>query len=408
MENHIQKLRPIKINYTILNNSKLLWWLLLFSTFLIPISQFLSTRLFFCTLVLSLFVKRYSENLLRQTWPVFLFLLILTAGLIYSEDLPSGFHILETSFSLFSIPIILSGIRNFSENKLNSIGYAFCAGLITACAVCLTNAMINYFQSREASLFFFYSLTSIISLQPTYFAYYLIFAITFGLYQLYYQKGNIKQGIIISALLFCFIMFMLTGSQTTFISMLLVLSFFIMKFLIDEKTKERKIVFALSCLMVVAMFFTSRMLNDNRDTVLTDSWERFVLWESALRANPNWLLGVGTGDGKDILNQYYIEHDLAKYATDSYNAHNQFIQILFTNGILGLIAVIILIARPIYLSVRNNDVLGTLIFFPFIIYGMTEVFLGRYQGIVFFALLHQVFVSYYLSLKPSLAPLKSA
>jgi hypothetical protein len=56
-----------------------------------------------------------------------------------------------------------------------------------------------------------------------------------------------------------------------------------------------------------------------------------------------------------------------------------------------------MIVRPIYLSVRNRNILGTLIFFPFLIYGMTEVFLGRYQGVVFFALLHQLFMALYHS-----------
>ena len=45
------------------------------------------------------------------------------------------------------------------------------------------------------------------------------------------------------------------------------------------------------------------------------------------------------------------------------------------------------------LSFKNNNSFGVLVFFPFLIYGVTEVFLGRYQGVIFFALLHQVFIN---------------
>ena len=51
-----------------------------------------------------------------------------------------------------------------------------------------------------------------------------------------------------------------------------------------------------------------------------------------------------------------------------------------------------MVGRPLYLAVKNKNILAILCMFPFLIYGMTEVFLGRYQGVVFFALLHQVFI----------------
>jgi hypothetical protein len=41
--------------------------------------------------------------------------------------------------------------------------------------------------------------------------------------------------------------------------------------------------------------------------------------------------------------------------------------------------------------------------FPFVIYGMTEVFLGRYQGVVFFVLCHQIVVGQYYLSKQNLA-----
>jgi O-antigen ligase len=126
-----------------------------------------------------------------------------------------------------------------------------------------------------------------------------------------------------------------------------------------------------------------------------------TLWESALRANENSWLGVGTGDYEKVLNEYYQKNNMGHFAKSNLNAHNQYIQLLFSNGIFGLIAFLIMLLRPLYFSVKHQDLFGVLIFFPFILYGITEVFLGRYQGVIFFALVHQSLVCYYAGLAKS-------
>jgi O-antigen ligase len=146
-------------------------------------------------------------------------------------------------------------------------------------------------------------------------------------------------------------------------------------------------------LMLSCMFLISVVENGNRAFALNDSWERAILWESAISANATPFFGVGTGDYKIALNDYYTKHNLEQFASESYNAHNQLIQLLFSNGVFGLLAFSIMIGRPLYLAVKKKNILAILCIFPFLIYGMTEVFLGRYQGIVFFALLHQIFIN---------------
>ncbi|MBK7649495.1 MAG: O-antigen ligase family protein [Flammeovirgaceae bacterium] len=128
--------------------------------------------------------------------------------------------------------------------------------------------------------------------------------------------------------------------------------------------------------------------------LMNDSWDRFDLWDAAINASTNPFWGEGTGDYKLVLNQYYTTHQMSHFANESLNSHNQFIQIYFSNGIIGLLAIVILLGSPIYRSFKMGNPLGILIFFPFLIYGMTEVFMGRYQGVVFFAFLSQVFFSF--------------
>jgi O-antigen ligase len=147
--------------------------------------------------------------------------------------------------------------------------------------------------------------------------------------------------------------------------------------------------------MLVCMLLASAYSDRYSNMLQNDSWERFDLWKSAVQANSNVVFGVGTGDYKTELNDYYHEHGMTEFEEGNFNAHNQFVQIYFSNGLLGLLAVIILFGRPLYKSVKRHNAMGVLVFFSFIIYGMTEVFLGRFQGVVFYALMHQLFMSYY-------------
>jgi len=393
------------INIRNVSASSLLWLLFLAFVFMVPISQWACVRLLMACLVFSFFVRSPQSHVIlffRNAWDIILYLLVLLVGLLYSDDLPLGLRVLETNFSFLAMPIVFYKVDDFNKKKLHLIFQTFSFGLIVSSLICLFNAAIKYVNTGDIHAFFFYELTDVLDFQPTYFAYYIIFTISFGLYLFYFHQVWINYKLQLIVLLFLFFILMLTGGLTSFISILLVLSFFVLKFWTNEKTKIRTQSFAIVVVMIIGMFLFSHLYKklDTPSYKITDHWERLELWESSINANINPWLGVGTGDYKKELNKFYTEHQMKIYAQESYNAHNQYIQILFSNGAMGLIALVFLIGRPLYISVRNQNVLGALTFFPFLIYGMTEVFLGRFQGVVFFALLHQIFLTFYTNGRP--------
>ncbi len=379
-------------------------WSVLLLIFSIPLSPFVSVRIQVFVLGLAIVLRIVSggkSNFFARTWDVGIYILVLVIGLLYTQDLHTGLRVLETNFSFLGIPIILNSYGDFGISRLKRFLYGFTLGLFCACLLCIVNATISYIHSGNINSFFFYELTGIIDSHPAYLAYYLIFAITFCLFLLDLEAVSYPY-IILSFIIFFFLMLLLTGGQTTFVSALLVFSFFILRFFLEKRTKSRRLIFILVSIMIPSMLIYSSLNNDKQEQ-LNDSWDRLALWQSSLEANSNSLLGEGTGDYKIVLNEYYRTHGMHDYAKINFNSHNQFLQILFSNGLLGVLAIFILIARPMYLAFRKNDAFGILVFFPFIVYGMTEVFLGRYQGVVFFSLLHQLFIIYYLSTKSTLS-----
>ena len=386
------------LNSCLVRINKLFQIFFYFFCFTIPLNQSVSIKVLVATLILSFFVRpdssHNSHNYLKGSWDIVLYLLVLLIGLAYTEDLILGFRVIETNFSFLAIPIVIGRLSAIDGKGMKVIFTAFIVGLVVASIICFTYAIFRFIQNNEMQVFFFDNFTEPIYSHPTYFAYYLIFAISVKLYFLFYGSEEIRPILSFALILFLFFALILTGGQTAFISLLFVFSFFILKFFTEEKSNEKIRFIMFIALMLCCMFLIIIVEKDNRVLIiLNDSWERAVLWESAVAAVPNPLLGVGTGDYKIALNDYYTTNNLSQFASESYNAHNQLLQLLFSNGILGVIAFCIMLGRPLYRAFMNRNILAVLCLFPFLIYGMTEVFLGRYQGVVFFALLHQLFSS---------------
>ena len=377
----------------LVNRQRLQIWSFYLFVFSIPISSYFSVRLLVLTLIFSLFVRGFQLNNLLRAWDVLLYLLVLMVGLFYSKDLLTGLRVIETNFSIIGIPLVFTHFKRSDEKLRSRIFYAFSFGLITASLICFCYGVFRYLNVADIKFLFFDYFTEPIKSHPTYFAYYLIFSISVELYFLYYHLENTYRLYRYLTILFLFFILILTGGQTAFISLLFIFSFFILKSFTEEVNSEKRVVTGLIVLMLSCMFLISIVEKGDRAFALNDSWERAVLWESAVSAMSNPLFGVGTGDYKIALNDYYITHNLTQFASESYNSHNQFIQILFSNGVLGILAFSFILGRPLYMAMKSRNILAILCMFPFLIYGMTEVFLGRYQGVVFFALLHQIFIT---------------
>lgn len=375
--------------------------------FTLPLSQLVNSRLLFIIVIFSLFLhgrKFLNKVLLNQSWDLLLFFLILLLGLIYSTDVEMGLRQLETSLSLIGVPLMVYSLNGFSKDKMAGVFYAFAAGALIVSMICLVNALISFSQTGQWSVFFFNNFTAVIDSHPTYFAYYLIFVITYGLYLLYYELPKRWTLLSVTLIVFFFFILLLTGGQTAFISILLIFSFFVSKYLLEQKTRRTSLVVVLVLLLLTSMFSVVMMFQriDEFHSLSNqnDYWERMELWQSAINANTNSLIGVGTGDYNLVLNEYYRAHSMSLFADGNFNSHNQFVQLYFSNGILGLLALFIILLRPLYLSVRNQNLLGILLYFPFLIYGITEVFLGRYQGVVFLSFVHQMLISRNITAKP--------
>ena len=139
---------------------KFLWITFILFVLVLPVSSFISARILVLLLILSLVFgerKFILLDLLKSSWDIFFYLLVLVLGFIYSTDEETGMRTLETSFALLTLPIVCFRIQAFSRDRLNSIFLFFSLGIFVAGLICLVNAFVTYKNNGHISqVFFFY------------------------------------------------------------------------------------------------------------------------------------------------------------------------------------------------------------------------------------------------------------
>ena len=121
---------------------------------------------------------------------------------------------------------------------------------------------------------------------------------------------------------------------------------------------------------------------------------RIAIWKCAAGlAKEHLWIGVGTGDAQQELQKTYEKRKFyfaSRY--NEYNAHNQYLQETISNGIIGLLLLVLGFALP-FVYFKDNDqsrVYGFMIVF-FIITSITESVFETNKGIVLYTFLNSIF-----------------
>jgi O-antigen ligase len=136
--------------------------------------------------------------------------------------------------------------------------------------------------------------------------------------------------------------------------------------------------------------------DDPESEVFSSFVTRLSIWKTAIkRAQDDIWVGVGAADGKDQLNQAYIDTNQRFLAKYKFPTHNQFIDFLLKFGILGLMGVVLYMLHVFWLFIKFKHSLIFMFFVLFTVSNLTDDFLIRFDGITFSALWISVFASYY-------------
>lgn len=388
----MQKIEAKHINYG----------LIFLTAFLIPIYQPL-VRYSIGLLVLSNFFNlRKEAGSLLKILPLLGYFIWLGIGLIWTDNTDAGWKEIEYNLSFLIFPMVFWFTKVDLKDHISRILSFFSFGYIVSIIICLILATYNYIQNGDLKSFYYAELSFFH--HPTYMA---VFGSTSLIYlylslispvkvKTFYFKTALSKFALISVISIFILMLM---SKAGILSMLIIniVGVFAV-FKSKAKLKQAFIVLSGMILIVAGSYFTITPLQNRIDEAWnslsseekteSSTGARILVWESSWQIiKQNSILGVGTGDLSNELDNIYREKQYTKLLDKSLNSHNQFLQSWAKNGIIGFLS---LISLFIYAFWKNKSRFYLYFVLLIIINMMMESMLQIQSGIVFIAFMNSL------------------
>ena len=360
------------------------------------------------------FLKKKFHLSSQRSKMVMLFVslyLIGIIGLTYTSNMTKGIAIMQKQSALLFFPLLFGTTSVLTSQWLKKIinHYLIATGL--ACIVGLCIGLYNFSVNGGIETTTGKGLVNFHAFNPVVMGLFCLLALVFIF--TYDLKGveKTKPWLIFLSLIFSVFIFLLSVRIIIF-SWFLLIIFFIWKYL---KVKLYRILFSIGLLLILVIsgltitplknqwaelisFSEKNNIVLDSDSSLGRGWGgkaiRIAIWKcSADIIKDHWLLGVGTGDTQDSLQQAY-ENRKFYFASryNQYNAHNQYLQFAIGFGIPGLLLFILNLVIPFYQYSRKHAQNIYLLFLAiFAITTLTESLLEINKGVIFFSFFNSIF-----------------
>jgi O-antigen ligase len=307
----------------------------------------------------------------------FFFVLIETAGFLHTDNIKLQSDAVAKDATLVAFAYVLCSGALASGREYRRLMEAYCLMIFLSSVYCLVMAFRHYLVNKDPADYFYHTLTVPISQNAVFYSVYLIFGILFllsaGQAVLIKCTKSWWNGIRIFLVLFFLLMMVLLSSKLSLILTLIILcSFFLRQF----SFRRNRLVLGLAgiaLLLVVSVFSVidnpirrrfADLANGNLEMVRQQKFPpgtdfnglqlRLLEWRFArevLHENHAWLFGVSPGNSQNLLDAKYVAAEM--YIGNpaegprrhirgflGYNFHNQYIESLVRDGILGLMALL--------------------------------------------------------------------
>lgn len=345
--------------------------------------------------------------------PALLYLYI-AAGIFFSSNFNDALSSLSTKLPLIIFPIIFGSSAIIQTDLINKGRNLFIISLILCLAAALIYALFDTIETRKMTIlineaiynkFSWYGLTRLFdNWHPTYVSMFVNLSISILFSKLINGEINKFRVWVIILILFLMVSLFLLYSLIGIITMLLLAIYHGIIYCKSLKYSNARVVLiicALSLFFAFLFYFNPLKLDKieslkNKEWKITDNQNernlltmRVAKWQTHINIiKKYWLFGTTAGDINQIRQNAYIASgfpDLAKY---NYNAHNEYLEVFATYGIIGFVLFMTMLIVPLFK--RNYPD-----FLPFLIIIMTASFtesiLNRQQGILFFIIMYTIY-----------------
>jgi len=352
-------------------------------------------------------LKEKFKNLKESNifWVLISLFLLHLMGLLYTSNFEYALKDLKIKLPIFFLPIVFITSPSLSVREFRSILKVL---LITALLSSIYGMyyylryfQVTFFELREMSHFISHIRLSLLNTIAAFAAFYLLAKNNwrkFSYTNLYYLMAGIW--------LFIFngIMGARMGLVVFFILLLLGSIFLVIR---HKKIWLAAVLLVLMIALPILSYVTLPSIKMrthevvyelqsyqlNQDPNGKSIAQRFVYWNIAwdiFKTAP--LIGIGTGDVADAFNSYYLAHPNLLQQQYQHRAHNQWLTILLTFGILGLLLFMLVVFYPLFYKRKYLDYFYIVFFIAFALSLLTEDTLETQAGVTFYALFNCLFL----------------
>jgi hypothetical protein len=330
------------------------------------------------------------------------------AGLLFANSLESGFERIFKRLSYLLFPLVLFTPGERIKSNVNFLLKLFATFTFFYLLYCFGNAFNHSLSIVDNKLVFnphpvdydyenhFLSLRLAYPMHPSYLSIYIILSLLVAFESLF-DKSEAKSWKVFwsVAILIYFISVNLLSSRSAFFSMIIITPlYFILKFY----KRSYKWFYVSGIFLFFLVFFIAALTNErfsnDLNKIRSNSVQsaikediRYSIWNSAIsliKENP--VMGVGTGDASCELKKKFRSFGYSEGYYDDLNAHNQFLEILLENGLIGLLIFLTILGYMIYIAVSDRNYIYALFILSMLIFFAFETALNRLSGITYFSL----------------------
>jgi len=321
-------------------------------------------------------------------------------GLLYSKDIHEALYSMEKRASLVILPIAICSITTIKIKSVINILSVFFFSLTITCVIIYVGAFMEYYSSNaEISLTYFINeykreKLSGFSLLQYHHPYLGLFIATGILFIVtYFSKFHFK---ILYGLAGCFLFLFLIQleAKMSLIALLLTLLVYV-AILLKNYSYKLFVGFVLTVLLVSGGIYLIKptvVKTKIGHIIYADGGSRIRNWESAYMAIKQApIIGHGPGDNLSVLQSQRPKGSWER--EEKYNAHNEYLDITISFGLMGLLywlCVLVHIIRKSYMQGHYFFCLFTILFS---LCGLTDVLLNRFAGVALFALIISTFAN---------------
>ncbi len=359
------------------------------------------------------------KNLLKwnNSYLLSFFVLILLLGIFYSTNMKQGQKDIIRHLPFLVFPLIFITIIPFFKKERLLIAKIFIHSLSIFFTICLATAIIRQigFWQRGGIFnwyyFYRYDLLEIFDQHPTYLSMFTLLSLSFLLFGK--TQLSLYKGFFYLTLLIQLVAIILYGSRIAYVIFFIIIAIYLFKNLSSRKGINRIryiTIYSVCFLGIIFLAFNIPIVKErilftlgykydykfnNKEFVKNNTPEengRLLLWQDALdliKERP--IFGYGTGATREVLLQKYKKEKHTLFLEKRFNAHNSYLELLLSGGIILLLSYLALILVLFLKSFRKKDFVLLSFASIIAITSITET-LFIAQGIIFLSFFYCFFL----------------